>query len=781
MVRVSYRGFHHTVRLPFSHKPTQLSREQATQICLEAFANDVKEDVSMLLSIEHVAMRDIAAGETFAAADVLEKASELDSQELVICPCMVPHSLLDRPLAETTADADGRCYSGVTRGILRELCDFLVSSAFGAVSGCSPSLVETGAEAQEGQAPARNLSLAPQVLDLQVLLLEICLTLAAVVAPRYGIPTGGNTVVHTPSDSSSVSRFDFVAPFLFTTYPRGLAAALLHPGSADGKNSASIASAGKAGGENLQGDAASAGGQLPPDPDSPESFISIALPPAPQDRVSLPFLSSMLEVLAELPGQEGGGSVPGARTRAEAFLVTLLNAIWLEPHAWSFSKPPKEVLLLLTGATSASAAHSLFSMPPGEKLSSSEERAVARAAASAAARLATRSLVLLLLLLFYETEAHPRVARAFAGLTDPLLEHAGHGALAQSVLTAPLNFPMLLHTVLGRLQQAHGSYALLFYALVHKNAGFRRFCICRDAAEVLLPVLEALHTAPATSQDKPQEVVPPWVMALLLCLISLTADKNLCESASRSELPDSGSVLGSLRPLSKVTVSSLAVIVCLRLGQWNFASCRDAFFHRGVAASLNNLARHSIENLHWSAASRTLELAQLLARNQLKDRSRQGEHAVPDRRRSVMISSLLSALVHLISRCLRLPSVIKNCSVVYALQRHYPDKFAQLEDDPDLGPQLRHIRGVTDWFESQCPALDCADDSLAQFARLEATASRLPVDVDALSNSVRDTRGFAYAETAGASAYFIPAVWRAAGQLLPPNICWTLPRAAGGA
>jgi len=268
---------------------------------------------------------------------------------------------------------------------------------------------------------------------------------------------------------------------------------------------------------------------------------------------------------------------------------------------------------------------------------------------------------------------------------------------------------------------------------------------------------------------------------LLLVLISLTGDKNLCESASRTELPDSGSVLGSLRPLSKVTVSSLVVIVCLRLGQWNFASCRDAFFHRAVAAVLSNLARHAIENLHWSAASRTLELAQLLARNELKDRSRQGEDAVPDRRRSVMISSLLGALVHLISRCLILPSVIKNCSVVYALQRHYPDKFAQLEDDQDLGPHLRHIRAVTDWFELQCPALDCADDSLAQFAKLEATANRLPADIDALSSSARETRGFAFAETTGASAYFIPAVWRAAGQLLPPNICWTLPRSAGAA
>uniref|UniRef100_A0A7S1LK82 Uncharacterized protein n=1 Tax=Alexandrium catenella TaxID=2925 RepID=A0A7S1LK82_ALECA len=137
------------------------------------------------------------------------------------------------------------------------------------------------------------------------------------------------------------------------------------------------------------------------------------------------------------------------------------------------------------------------------------------------------------------------------------------------------------------------------------------------------------------------------------------------------------------------------------------------------------------------------------------------------------------------SGCLRVPRAARNCALAYALQRAYPPQFDALKDDPDLGPPLRHIRAVADWFQAQCPPGDSdGADGEGQLARLEAAASRLPGFVDALA--APGVGGCAYAESAGASAYFLPAVWRGAWKLIPEHVCWSQPagaraRAAAGA
>eukprot|EP00913_Durusdinium_trenchii_P024490 g22991.t1 len=210
---------------------------------------------------------------------------------------------------------------------------------------------------------------------------------------------------------------------------------------------------------------------------------------------------------------------------------------------------------------------------------------------------------------------------------------------------------------------------------------------------------------------------------------------------------------------------------------WNFGACRDAFFNRTVAAILGNLAVHGIENVHWHAAKRMLEVAGLLARNAIKlpnGSSRNpnlGEAA--ELHRSRMVRSLLASLLRLVSSCFRLPRVSANCHLVYALQKNYPAQFTQLEADPDLGPPLMHVRTATDWFEAQCPATDETDlDVDAQVALLEEASTRLPAELMTLA-SVASASMSGYAETEDSSAYFLPAVWEAAQKLLPDHVCWS--------
>merc|ERR1719272_1681041 len=153
---------------------------------LDPFCKKFPEDIPLLQDTEHCGFRVVCTGETFAAADIGERSPELSGgivtagnsaipQELVICPTGVPRSR-----------------TSVLRSCFREFCDFLVSSSFGAINGASPSLfVDGGPDAsnREDQWRVRNLSVAPMTFHLQVVLLEIILSLAAVVAPRYARTT----------------------------------------------------------------------------------------------------------------------------------------------------------------------------------------------------------------------------------------------------------------------------------------------------------------------------------------------------------------------------------------------------------------------------------------------------------------------------------------------------------------------------------------------------------------------------------------------------------------
>jgi len=280
----------------------------------------------------------------------------------------------------------------------------------------------------------------------------------------------------------------------------------------------------------------------------------------------------------------------------------------------------------------------------------------------------------------------------------------------------------------------------------------------------------------------------------VLTLLTLTGDRSFCEGASRTCVKDGGKVLGKSRPIHDISVSSILVAVLLRLAHWNFSACWAVFFSQAIGGIFSNLARHGIEQLHWYAASRVLEMAQLLAKNTLKaqataealDASGTPEAYeatgvdLAERRRNEMVRELLRALTRLISSCLRVPLVSRNCALVYALQRVYPAQFSELETDAELGHALRHIRAVIEWFQAQCPP-DDDDNREGQNSRLEAAAPRLPGAVDALAGAAASRAGsarggtFAFAESTSASAYFLPVVWRAARQLLPDHVCWSRP------
>uniref|UniRef100_A0A7S4RKM5 Dymeclin n=1 Tax=Alexandrium monilatum TaxID=311494 RepID=A0A7S4RKM5_9DINO len=822
---VSYRSRRVAVQQPGTGAVggSCLAGGPAASACLEPLCAVFPEDAHLLRDVEHCAFRAVATGETFAAADVAERAGETEAWELVACPGGVPA---------------GR--DSVVRSVFREIIDFLVSSSFGAMSGASPSLlIDSDVEAMEGLPAPRNLSTAPHTLQLQAVLLEILLLLSAVIVPRYAPALGLE---------SAASRADFSAPWLFSDRDRRAAAAAVAarhsagraPGSSRGwpSRAAAAASSGhpttpgrtraadarpESGGQEVSGpstrDCAGHQSDSPrlrlhfdkegaeTDPEAPAPCV--ARPPGPREAPPLLFLSALLQVLDEDEAAEAthrgdsGGTgeeqphMPSAAPseemrcrsgpRAEALLASLLNCVWLEPHAALLPRPPRELLQLLTGVAVPFGRDSPSSRDDAENdllPATADERAAARAATGAARHLATRALLVLLLLLFHEPEAHPGIGRAFAALTDPLLDGPTGTRPAHTAVAAPLNFTQLLKAVLARLQE--GLYPLILYCLVHKNMGFRRYCLCRaDADEVLVPILEVLHQLPAVVEGTALAAPPPSATALLLTLLALTGDRGLCEGASRTRLTDGKRVLGHTRPLRDVAVSSLLVIVLLRVAQWNFAACRDPFFLQAVAGVLKNLAAHGVEQLHWYAASRLLEVSQLLARNVLKASLLEDQGAAGDApvaaegdQRARMVREFLLALVRFISGCLRVPLAARNGALAYALQRAYPPQFDALEGDPDLGPPVRHVHAVVGWFQAQCPPGDEGEgaDGEGQLARLEAAASRLPGAVDILA--APGSGGCVYAESAGASAYFLPVVWRGAQKLIPEHVCWSQPAGA---
>ena len=73
-----------------------------------------------------------------------------------------------------------------------------------------------------------------------------------------------------------------------------------------------------------------------------------------------------------------------------------------------------------------------------------------------------------------------------------------------------------------------------------------------------------------------------------------------------------------VRSLREIPLSSLLLLVLLRLAHWNFAACRDAFFNQALAALFGNLAAHGVQQLHQHCAQRLIEVSNLLARNALK-------------------------------------------------------------------------------------------------------------------------------------------------------------------
>lgn len=73
-----------------------------------------------------------------------------------------------------------------------------------------------------------------------------------------------------------------------------------------------------------------------------------------------------------------------------------------------------------------------------------------------------------------------------------------------------------------------------------------------------------------------------------------------------------------MRSVREIPLSSLLIVVLLRLAHWNFAAGRDAFFNRALAALFGNLAAHGVQHMHQHCAKRIFEVANLLARNAVK-------------------------------------------------------------------------------------------------------------------------------------------------------------------
>ncbi|CAK0884261.1 unnamed protein product, partial [Prorocentrum cordatum] len=538
-------------------------------------------------------------------------------------------------------------------------------------------------------------------------------------------------------------------------------------------------------------------------------------------------------LLRETPRTPTAGPEPAGQGRAAALLATLLNCVWLEPHAALLPRPPTELLRLLGGVElpgeGADAANEVL---PQE----ADESAAARASDGAGGRLAARALLVLLLLLFHDPGAHPKagaravcdssrgredgqrvvprawrvgrdgeaaplarareVARALASLTDPLLDSSEDTPRALGApAAAPINFAQLLKTILARLSQ--GVYPLLLYCLVHRNPSFQRYCLCRvDAEEVVLPILEVLYQAPGSAESLEESMPPASVTALTLVLLTFTGDRAFCEGASRMHVPHGRWSHGNSRLLNDITVSSLLVVVLLRLAHWNFSAGKDAFFNRAIAGVLQNLAFHGVEQLHWHAADRLLEVTRLLARSALQapapceaeaaaatppggaEEETQGglpvvgggagaPQSLAEQHRTRMVRELLRALLRLLSGCLRVPLAARNCSLVCALQSSCPPQLAALEGDPEFGAALSHVRSAVAWFNEQCPP--------------QAGARRGGSGVATSSERGLGARGppeLLAAPGPGSHARHRmrgppPEVWRAAGAVLPDHVCWS--------
>lgn len=745
-IMVNYVGKHSQVKWP----PTEATAATAS-LFVEPLCSLCPEDTTALRD-ENCMMRVLPTGEHFSVAEAAERLQEMDVQEVVLCPSAVPHAR-----------------GSVLRSVFREIVDFLLYSTFGAVNSTSPSL-HGDSEAESGV--QRNLSVSPTTMRLQALLHEILLLLSAVAAVK--------------PQSSSEQESDWkshrnCAPFQAAFEQRRLAEAAFR----------------------LRAEAAESAGQRLSSSKEPDvkaelepKMLSISEP------LSLPFLQAFSEVLQEsaeedekvIEAADRNGTANAAShvkncdgLTAKAFLATLLNSLWLEPHAALLPNPPKEVLDLLSARRSSDVdANAVYRGIEVSKmyLASSElmpglpsgfvgDDGAAVEAGMAGKAISKRALLVLLLLVFYNPQANAKITMAFASLTDPRFDSSNSAAYA--TITAPLHFPKILRVILQKLLEP--GYPLLLYCLVIKNASFRRYCQ-RNADKVLPALLEVLNNV-STTENKILAKAPAGVMGMLLAVLALTGDAGFCEQMSDVKLLDARTVLGaSQRSVKEISLSSLLIVVILRLGHWNFGACRDSFFNRTVAAILGNLAAHGVEHVHWHTANRMLEVAGLLARNAVKLRnggpSRQpslGEAA--EMHRSRMVRSLLTSLLRLVSSCLRMPRVSTNTQLVYALQKNYPPQFTQLEADPELGPPLMHVRTATDWFEAQCPATDDTDlDVEAQIARLQEASARLPAELMTLA-SVAGASVSAYAETEDASAYFLPSVWEAAQSKLPDHVCWS--------
>eukprot|EP00931_Biecheleriopsis_adriatica_P107266 TRINITY_DN81613_c0_g1_i1.p1 TRINITY_DN81613_c0_g1~~TRINITY_DN81613_c0_g1_i1.p1 ORF type:complete len:971 (-),score=219.79 TRINITY_DN81613_c0_g1_i1:31-2904(-) len=791
-IPVTYRGHRIVV------KASELAADPAAAAVLfiEPFCQQFPEDSGFLRDIDTCTLRTLATGESFAVAEAAERIAEAGIQELVLCPAALP-----------------RARGSVLRGVFRELVDFVVCSSFGAVSGASPSL-HSNRDVDSGQAMPRNVTMAPSIMRLQGVLHEILLLLAAVVAPRFTAPS--LDAEDGKQDLSSASRSDFSAPYLFVANERRSAASAA-------KLRAKAAAA-EAAGQKMAVSTeprAEKDEEATPGVDLHSPFVAKA--PAPGETVQLPFLAALLEVLEEedvdndveangaMPNGAANGSTTEASTpnghgmrqgvRTEALLASLLNCAWLEPYSALLPSPPKEVLRLLESvplqAAPAAAAPDndvskmylgstelMPGLPSGYLTAGVEESGAAASEALSAGRcLAKRALLVLFLLLFHQPEVHPMVSSAFASLTDPQMEGT-ETKPAYIAVAAPVNFPKLLRCMLTGLQES--AHALLLYCLVVKNECFRRYCQ-RQAAQVLPAMLEALSMVP-TAENKASATAPPSATALLITLLILTGDPDFCKAASAAKVVDARSVLGNARSVRDIQLSSVLVAVLLRIAHWNFGACRDAFFNQAIAGILGNLAGHGIEHVHWHTAGRMLEVAALLARNAVKlpqptaGATGAGLAEAAELHRARMVRGLLRSLLRLLSSCLRAPRVTTNCALVYALQRDYPAQFTQLEADQELGPPLMHVRTTIDWFEAQCPPNEEVDVGVeAQSARLHQASTRLPQELMTLASVAgASISAYAevYAETASASAFFLPVVWRAAHALIPEHVCWSQPSAS---
>eukprot|EP00933_Yihiella_yeosuensis_P081130 TRINITY_DN9467_c0_g2_i1.p1 TRINITY_DN9467_c0_g2~~TRINITY_DN9467_c0_g2_i1.p1 ORF type:complete len:480 (+),score=86.07 TRINITY_DN9467_c0_g2_i1:117-1442(+) len=422
-------------------------------------------------------------------------------------------------------------------------------------------------------------------------------------------------------------------------------------------------------------------------------------------------------------------------------------------------------------------------------LSSLAREVAAKEAGNAGSSLSQRAMLVVLLLLFHEPEAHPVIGRAFASLKDLRYGGSKETRPVHTSSPAPLNFAKLRKRLTQRLQEDFYS-SILLYSLVVKNEVFRCCCQIPSGAEEVVPAaLEVLNAAPAATEGIFMATAPPAATALLLTLLTLSGDSGFCENISQARMADSGRLLNNQRPIKNVAISSMLITVILRLAHWNFGACRDRFFNDTVAGILGNLSCHGVEHVHWYVANKMLEVASLLARNVVKLPPASSADAAEDcpadlgkaaeLHRSRMVRALLQSLLRLISSCLKSIRVRSNCALVYALQRSYPAQFAALENDPDFGKPLVHVRSTVEWFEEQCPPTDDGLDVDAQADRLRQASAKMPGEMDTLAIAACTPNVYKYRETTGVSDYFLPVVWKEASRLIPEHVCWSRAAAPG--